>query len=82
MAVHTSNQAAPARQWVAVTPSDTVNLPAGCRGLFANGAGDIAAVGADGIVAVFTVGASQIVPIGPVRINATDTTASDIIALY
>ena len=82
MAVHTSNQAAPARQWVAVTPSDTVNLPAGCRGIFCNDGGDIACVGADGVAVVFTVGASQTVPIGPVRVNATDTTATEIIALY
>lgn len=83
MAVRTSRQSAPARQWVAVTPSNTVNLPAGCCGLFVGGTGDIAAVGADGVVIVFpAIEAGRILPIGPIRINVTSTTATGIIALY
>lgn len=82
MAVHTSNQAAPARQWVAVTPSDSVNLPAGCRGLYCNDGGNIAAVGSDGNVEVFTTAVGQTLAIGPVRVNSTDTTATSILALY
>lgn len=79
---HYANQAAPARMWVAVTPSDTVNLPAGCRGIYVGGTGNINAVGADGVAVVFAVTAGDIVPIGPVRVNATSTTATSIVALY
>lgn len=83
MAVRTARQAAPARQWVAVTPSNTVNLPAGCCGLFVTGAGNVAAVGADGHVEVFAVlEPGKVLPIGPIRVNVTDTTATGIIALY
>lgn len=82
MAVHTSNQAAPARSWVAVTPSDTVDLPAGCRGLFVTGAGDLALVGSDNHVEVFPVAAGAVLPLGPIRVNDTDTDATGIIALY
>jgi len=79
---HYASQAAPARIWKDVTPSDSVDLPSGCRGLYAGGSGDIAAVGADGVVGTFTVVTGDIVPIAPVRVNATGTTATLIVALY
>lgn len=83
MAVRTARQAAPARQWVAVTPSDSVNLPAGCCGLFVTGVGNVVAVGADGVAGTFPVAeANKILPLGPIRVNATGTTATGIIALY
>jgi phage terminase large subunit-like protein len=83
MAVRTARQAAPARQWVAVTPSNSVNLPAGCCGLFVTGVGNVAAVGADGHVEVFPVAeANKFLPLGPIRVNSTNTTATGIIALY
>lgn len=79
---HYANQAAPARMWMAVTPSDSVNLPAGCRSLYVGGAGNINAVGADGVAAVFAAAAGDIVPIGPIRVNFTSTTATSIVAFY
>lgn len=73
----------PVRSWKAVTPSDTVNLPAGCVGLYIGGAGNIAAVGIDDVVATFTaIPVGGFLPIGPKRINATNTTATLILALY
>lgn len=75
--------APPARSWKAVVPSDTVNLPTGCRGIYVGGAGNVAAVGRDGAVVVFTappVGA--FLPIAPTRINATNTTATLLVAVF
>ena len=80
---HYSNQSAPARIWLSVTPSDSVNLPAGCRGLFVGGAGNLSLVGADGTAVTFTgVTAGTTLPVGPVRVNSTNTTATLIVALY
>lgn len=80
---HYADQAAPARKWLAVTPSDSVNLPAGCRGLFVTSAGNLSLQGTDGSALVFTLAdAGRVLPIGPVRVNATNTTATGIIALY
>ena len=72
----------PASRWVAVTPSDTVNLRPPCRGLYVAGAGDVALVGDDDHVEVFTFAAGEIKPLGPKRVNNTDTTATGIVALY
>jgi hypothetical protein len=83
MAVHTSDQAAPARDWVAVTTSDTVNLPAGCRGIFVGGAGNLALRSAGGSVVTFTgVLPGTFLPVGPQRVMATNTTATLLVALY
>lgn len=72
-----------ARKWIAVTPSDVTNLPAGPIGLFVGGAGNIAAVGKDDSVSVFTaIPAGTTIQISPKRINSTDTTATLILALY
>lgn len=78
----TADQAAPGRSWAAVTPSDTVNLPAGCRAIYVGGAGDVALVGDDGVAVVFAATAGQIIPLGPKRVNATSTTATSIVAIY
>lgn len=82
MAVHTSDQSAPARSWVAVTPSDTTGLPAGCRGLYIGVTGDVSLLGAGGTTVVFTNVPVGFMPCGPVRVNATGTDADDIVALY
>jgi hypothetical protein len=79
---HYSAQSAPVRFWKAVTPSDSVNLPAGVRRVYATGAGNIAMVDPDGTVGVFAFAAGEMKEIGPVRINSTSTTATGIIALY
>lgn len=79
---HYADQAAPARSWVAVTPSNSTNLPAGCRGLYVGVAGDVAAVGSDGVAIVFAAEAGSFLPLGPIRVNATGTDATGIVALY
>lgn len=83
MPVYTADQAAPARSWKGVTPSDSVNLASGCRGLYVGGGGNVAAVGDDNVVQTFfAVPAGSFLPIGPRRINTTNTTATLILALY
>ena len=79
----TAAQAAPARSWKAVTPSDTVNLAPGCRGLWVGTAGDLVLVGDDDHAETFTTANDgTFVPLGPKRVNDTSTTADNIIALY
>lgn len=76
-------EAGPARQWLSVTPSDTVNLPTGCRGLFITVAGDVVLVGSDDVAVTFAgIAAATVLPLGPKRVNSTSTTATGIKALY
>jgi hypothetical protein len=83
MPFHSGAEAAPATQWKTVVPSDTVNMPAGCRGIYVGGAGTITMVGDDGVAGVFTaVPVGTFVPCGPRRINATGTAATLMMALY
>lgn len=83
MAYHSSDQAAPARGWISVTPSDVTDLPAGCRGLWVGGAGNVTMVGDNGTAVAFNgVAAGTHLPVGPVRVNSTGTTATAIVALY
>jgi len=72
----------PYNVWVAVTPSDSVDLPALTEAIWAGGAGVIAAVEQDGQVVNFTCVAGTLVPIKARRINSTNTTATALVALY
>jgi hypothetical protein len=75
--------AAPAKSWRAVTTSDTVNLPGGCRGIYVGGAGNLALVDGDNNVVTFTaVPVGTFMPCGAKRINATNTTATLLVALF
>lgn len=77
-----------AERALAVTPSDTVAIalpnPAFLpRRLFVGGAGNVVAVMADGGVVTFTgVPAGSFLPIKVTRVNATGTTATNIVALW
>ena len=67
----------------AITPSNTVDITSGLAdGIYAGGAGDIAAVFQDGSTATFTVVAGQFLPIRVRRVNATGTTATALVALF
>lgn len=82
MAFRTADQAAPARWWKAVTPSDTVNLPAGCRAIWVNVTGDVNLVGEDDVGVIFlAVPAGTLLPFAAKRVNNTGTAAT-VIALY
>lgn len=67
----------------AVTPSDTVNFSKATRALYIGGAGNIAVVMADGTTVTFNNPALGVVHLLSVlRVNATNTTATNIVALF
>lgn len=69
-------------QWVAVTPSNTVDLPWLTHSVWVGGAGNVAAVMQDGSVGTFTgVTAGELLPIIARRINSTGTTATNLVAM-
>lgn len=75
--------ASSSEHWAAVTPSDSDNLPWLTRGLYIGGDGDVTAVRADGTAVTFKgLTAGTILPINARRVNSTNTTATDIVALY
>lgn len=76
-------QSVPFKSWVAVTPNDSTNLPAGVRAIYIGGAGNVALRGRDGISVTFTaVPVGTLLHVSPVRVNSTNTTATLILALY
>jgi hypothetical protein len=70
-------------KYEAVTPSDTVSLGTLARALYVGGAGNIVAVMYDDTTCTFTaVPAGSVLPIAVKRVNATSTTATNIVALH
>ena len=72
---------------VAITPSDTVNIAGGPPGLlldalYAGGAGTVTVVFEDNSVCTFTVVAGEILPLRIKRVNATNTAATLLVALW
>lgn len=74
----------PAETWASVTPDDGADLPGGrARALYVGGAGDLVIVGSDGVAATFTaVLAGTLLPVMAVRVKDSNTTASDVVAVY
>lgn len=70
------------RTWQAVTPSDVTSLALGVNGIYVGGAGNLSLTDQSGNTVVFAVTAGQTVHFGPLRVNATGTTATGIVALY
>jgi hypothetical protein len=71
---------------IPVTPSDTVNItfPSGVtfsKGVYVGTSGDLSVVMADGTTATYKA-ATGLLPLAVVRVNATGTTAGDIVAVY
>jgi len=66
-----------------VTPSDTVAIKGGpARALYVGGTGDVVAINENGAAVKFVaVPAGSILPIVTSRVNATNTTAANIVAL-
>jgi len=74
---------APASGGEAVTPHDSTEFATVSRGIYVGGAGNVAAVMADGTVLTFVgVAAGTLLPIRCKRINSTNTTATSMLALY
>lgn len=71
-----------AQRAVPVALSDTVGFPE-CEALYVNGSGVVQVVFANGSTAAFTVtSAAPLLVVKASRVNATGTTASNILALY
>lgn len=72
----------PGDKFAAITPHDTTDIPL-TRKVYVGGAGNLVAVDADGTATSFIA-----VPVGTVldirvrRINATNTTATNLVAIY
>lgn len=65
----------------AVTPSDTVSIARPVRALWVGTFGDLAVVMADDTTATLQ-GCQGLVPVQCVRVNATGTTATNIVAMH
>ena len=73
----------PASGGEAVTAHDTTEFATVSRAIYVGGAGNVAAVMADGTVLTFVgVQAGTLLPIRCKRINSTNTTATSMVALY
>jgi len=71
----------PADAAVAVTPSDSVNFTLSARGLYIGVTGDVTAVVAGVAVLFKNCQAGSILPVVCSRVNATGTTATNLVAL-
>lgn len=75
--------AAPASSAAAVTPDDSAELSDVTRWVFVGGTGNLVVVMANGATVTFTaVEAGTLLPIRVSRVMATDTTATNIVALW
>ena len=77
------SSSASARFFSAVTPHDSTGFTEAARGLYVGGAGNVVAVDRNGNAVTFVaVPAGAILPVVCIRVNATNTTATNIVALY
>ena len=67
-----------------VTVSDTVNLPQGvCRALYVGVTGNVVIVdGHDFVRTFYNAQAGSVLPVQVKRVNSTNTTATQLLALY
>jgi hypothetical protein len=79
-----STSDAPAQGVADVTPHDAdVLTVAPCRSLWVGTGGDLSVLMADGTTAILqNVPSGTVVPVAVRRVNSTNTTATDIVALY
>ena len=80
-----SDLAGPSASFAAVVPHNTTNLTVPTRGLFIGVAGNVSVVplASPSTSVVFkNVAAGSVLPVAALRVNATGTTATDIVALY
>lgn len=72
----------PYNVWQTVTPSDTVDFDRMTDAIRSGSNGVMVIVAQDGSTAAFHVVTGDIIPVKARRVNATNTTASNIVALY
>lgn len=66
-----------------VVPSDVTDLSRECEGIYIGGAGDVAVVLPGGTAITFVgAPAGTILPVRAIRINATNTSATSMVALF
>ena len=79
---HSSTLTSPALNGAPITASDSVDLSNTTRAVYVGGAGDVVAV-LNGTAVTFTgVAAGTFLPIRATRINSTNTTATNLVALW
>jgi len=81
---HETALTSPARNGFAITPNDSVDLSITCRALFVGGAGDVSVIlkGDSSSIVFKNVSAGTVLPVSAKRVEATLTTATDIVGLY
>ena len=72
----------PGRSFAAITPNDAADIPMRPRSLWVGVGGNLACQGTNGNTTVFVNLLPGWHPISPVRILATDTTASSITGIW
>lgn len=73
---------APSRDFFAITPSNTVDNQYTCRSIRVGTAGDVVAVREDGVAVPFkNCYSGEVLDIVAIRVNATGTTATDLVGL-
>lgn len=74
----------PSRFAIAITPSDTTNINGGqlTRGIYVGGAGNISAEIGGNTVVFNSAVAGTVLPVRCTRINSTNTTATNLVALF
>lgn len=83
MAYYTEERLISSPKAAAVTPSDSTNLSYDTRAIYVGTGGNVVAVFTDNTAITFSnVPAGTILPIVVKRVNSTNTTASNIVALY
>lgn len=71
----------PFSQGIAITTSDTVNLAKATKAVYVGGAGNIRAIMGGAEVNFIAVPVGTVLTISATRINATGTTATNLVAL-
>lgn len=81
---HATALSSPARNGFLITPNDGADLAIVCRSLFVGSAGDVSVILAkDSSSVVFkNVQIGSLLPVSVKRVEATLTTATDIVGLY
>ena len=72
----------PGENHTAVTPSDTVDLTVRARSLWVGVGGDVAVRDQRGVDAIYKAGDGSLIPFRAVRVLATGTTATNIVAFW
>ena len=81
---HATALTSPARNGFSIIPNDSIDLSVTCRALFVGNTGDISVILADDSSSVIfkNISSGTIFPVSAKRVEATLTTATDLVGLY